>query len=273
MISRCLLAAGLVAATMIPATAAADDAVGDAPPVDAPRLVAPAKRLVVHALLEVNLSKGAAFEPLSLAPDLWYGVNPDLTIGLIHSSQAATGFLGGVGDGLCLTGESHGCTGFYDGAGLVGRYHLGDRALIGGAATAALDGGLIAGSFDPFALSLKLGAVGRWQRGKLALEAEASLWFGFSQRDAGNIERFYLPLSATYVVKPRLAVVGQLGVFSPFKGFRAEVVVAMSAGVQYVVRPGIVVDAVLSLPHWLDTDRQTYGLDARTLTFGVGHAF
>ncbi len=310
MLSRCLLAAAVVVTTSAPITAAAEQpAAAPAPPtpavpvpaaeepsllaepvpapptpepaspaaaepaVGAPRLVLPVKRVFIHALLQVSLSEGGFFAPLSIAPDLWYGVRPELTVGLIHSSQAATGLFGGAGEGLCLTGESNGCASAYKGVGVVGRYHLAARELLGGAATVAADGGLIAGTFDPFALALKVGAVARWQRDKLAFEASPSLWFGVSGRDTGNVERFYLPISGTYEIRPRLAIAGQIGLFSPFSGFRAKVKVATSLGVQYRLRPDIFIDGVLSLPRWLDTDRVTFGLDERTLTVGVGHAF
>lgn len=262
---RCLLLAALVVAVPGRAAAESDEAAAD---VDATRLTAPPHRVVVHALLELSLSKDAAGKPISIAPDVWYGATPALTVGLVHSSRALTGFLGGAGDGLCITGPSGGCDSFYDHAGLVARYHL-----RGGRFAVALDGGLIARSFDPFALALKVGLAARWQRGKLAAEVVPSLWLGLTERDAGNIETMYVPLSVTYAVAPRLALAGQLGMFAPFDRFRQEVVIATSVGVQAIVGDQLVVDVAFSLPHWLDTDRATYGLDARTFTVGAGRAF
>src|SRR5262245_40262487 len=80
-----------------------------APPVDAPpagpvgeRVVLPAKRLYARAALEIELSSGTAGDPVSLAPDVYYGVTPELTVGLLHSALARTGVMGGTGSSLCL---------------------------------------------------------------------------------------------------------------------------------------------------------------------------
>ena len=261
---RSLLLAALVVA--LPGLAAAES--DEAPAAGATRLTAPHRRLVVHALLELSLSKDAAGKPISIAPDVWYGLTPGLTVGLVHSSRALTGILGGAGDGLCITGDSGGCGRFYDHAGLVARVHL-----RGGRFAVALDGGLIAGSFDPLALALKVGIAARWQLGKLAAEVVPSVWLGLTERDAGNIETMYVPLSVTSALAPRLAVAGQVGMVAPFDRFRQEVVIATSVGVQAIVSDQLVVDVAFSLPHWLDTDRATYGLDARTFTVGAGRAF
>ena len=256
-----LLAAALALAA--PGHAFADEpAPGDA------RLTVPHRRVVVHALLELSLSKDAAFAPVSIAVDIWYGATSKLTVGLVHSSRAATGFLGGAGDGLCLTGEDHGCGGFYDRVGLLARYHV-----RGGALAVALDGGLLARSLDPLAASVKLGAAARLQLGELAVELAPSLLLGLSERDAGNTEVLHLPLSATYRLAPRVALAGQAGFILPLAHVREQVVVAASVGVQALVTDDLFVDAVFSLPRWLDTDRATYGLDARTLTLGAGRAF
>jgi len=82
------------------------------------RVVLPAKRLYVRAMLEIELSKDAAFDPVSLAPDLFYGVSADFTVGLTHSSSASTGIIGGTGSSLCL-GDA--CDSVYRNVGLDGR--------------------------------------------------------------------------------------------------------------------------------------------------------
>jgi hypothetical protein len=264
------LAAAHAGARPAVADEAADRAAGDrAGELGATRLAAPAHRLVLHALLEIGLSKDSSGSPVSIAPDLWYGVSRAFTIGLVHSSQAATGLLGGAGDGLCLTGEEGGCARLYDRAGLLARL-----AVASGDASVALEGGVLARSLDPMVLSGKLGLAIRLQLGrKLAAELTPSVAFGLTERDSGNHEVAYVPVSLTYATSRRLALAVQAGLIAPFEDFRNEVVIAMSAGVQVMAGEQTFVDDVFSLPHWLDTDRATYGLDARTLTFGVGRAF
>lgn len=235
---------------------------------DEPRLTVPARRLVVHASLEVSLSADAAFEPVSVAPDLWYGVTRSLTVGLVHSSRALGGVLGGSGDGLCLTGEDGGCGAVYDGGGLLARLHL-----AGGPLALALDGGLLAHGLDPLTLGLKLGLAARLQLGRLAVELAPNAWVALNERDAGNRELVNVPVTLTLAVTPRVALAVQSAMVAPLEDFRRDIFITLSAGVQAVVTEQIFVDVVFSLPHWLDTDLDTYGLDARTLTLGVGRAF
>lgn len=267
LLATALLGAGLALAGA--ATAAGDATADDgAAEPGAARLTAPARRLVVHALLEVNLSKDAAGSPVSIAPDLWFGVTRGITLGFIHSSRAATGLFGGAGDGLCLTGEAGGCARLYDRAGLLARIHV-----AGGGLSVALDGGVLAQSTDPMVLSAKAGLVARAQLGKLAFELTPSVWIGLTERDGGNRELMYVPVSLSYALGRRLALAAQAGMIAPFEHFRDEVVIAASVGAQARVGAQTTIDLVFSLPHWLDTDRSTYGLDARTFTFGVGRAF
>jgi hypothetical protein len=223
----------------------------------------------------VSLSADATFEPVSIAPDVWYGVSPRITVGLVHSSRAMTGFLGGAGDGLCLTGEEGGCAGVYDRVGVVGRLHVADRVLTvsGGPISLAVDGGLVVASFDPLLASAKLGVAARWQRGKLIAELSPNLWLGLTERDRGNGERLHLPLTVSYALTRRIAVAGQTGMLAPLEHFKREVIIGLSAGAQVMVTEQILVDVVFSLPRWLDTNTETYGLDRRTLTVGVGRAF
>ncbi|HVV85268.1 MAG TPA: hypothetical protein VHE35_19535 [Kofleriaceae bacterium] len=257
-----------VGAAVAPGRAAADEADvadTDGGEVHEARLTVPEKRIVVHALLELSLSDQSAFDPISVAPDIWYGATPALTVGLVHSSEAMTGVIGLSGDGICV---GDGCAGAYDRLGLLARYHL-----LSGPVTVALDGGFLARSFDPFSLSLKVGAVARWRRDKLTVEASPNLLIGMSARDRGNGEWIDLPVAATYTLHPRVAAVGQLAMMSPTDHFHRQVVIAASIGAQLLATRDLLVDVVFSLPHWLDTNIHTYGLDARTLTFGVVRAF
>src|SRR5512138_1844502 len=125
----------------------------------------PKGRVLLDAFLEMNLVSGAEFKPVSLSPDVWYGVTDDVTVGLVHSAVGSTGFLGGVVSSLCLTGTGNGCAKVYDNAGVDVRYKL----KTGNLAYAA-EGGLYVLSFDPtFTMAVKLGLVARWEQAKIAV--------------------------------------------------------------------------------------------------------
>jgi hypothetical protein len=266
-----LLAAGLLG--LWSTSARADDHA-----TEEQQMTLPAKRAFVQTFLEINLSKDAAFKPLSIAPDLWYGVSEPLTVGLVHSGRAATGFYGGVGNGLCLSGSDGGCPRVYDNVGVAARYHF-HRA---GSLTVSADGGLFVGSFDPFALSLKAGVVGRLQAGSLALEFAPSLFAGLTQREpdsgtgvvitAGNKEILFLPATGMYKLSPTLAVAGQLGAVVPFADAGDLFTVALSVGAQYLLSEKFLLDLAFGLPALAGGDAVATGFDVRSLTLGVGYA-
>jgi len=53
--------------------AAADPARADEDSTQNDQLTLPAQKLLLNGFLEANLSKNAAFKPVSLSPDLWNG--------------------------------------------------------------------------------------------------------------------------------------------------------------------------------------------------------
>jgi opacity protein-like surface antigen len=240
------------------------------------KMTMPAGRALVQAFAEISLSQDAALEPLSIAPDVWYGVSDVLTVGLVHSARGATGFFGDAGNGLCLTGDEGGCGKIYNSVGIDARYHFYREGDI----TAAAEGGLFARSIDPFQLALKVGATGRWQRGLLALEAAPSLFGGLTEREvenemgvlvSTNKEALLLPVTAIYTLTPQLGLAAQAGFTVPFEDLGDLWTFGMSVGAQYMVNQQIFADLAFSLPLLLGGPDGT-GADERTLTLGVGYA-
>jgi hypothetical protein len=240
------------------------------------QMTLPEGRFFVQVFTEINLSQDLALKPLSIAPDLWYGVSDVLTVGLVHSGRGATGIFGGVGNGLCLTGSSNGCADVYHNIGIDARYHF----YRSGGITAAADGGLFARSFDPFQLALKVGATGRWQSGELAVELAPSIFAGLTERDAGdsvevstgnNKETFLLPVTAIYALMPKLGLAGQVALQVPFEETGDTWQLGVSLGAQYMVNEQLFADLAFSLP-LLAGGQDGTGADARVLTLGVGYA-
>jgi hypothetical protein len=248
-------------------------------PATGERVVLPAKRLYGQAMLEIELSDGAAFDPVSLAPDVYYGVTPDLTVGLVHSSTGSTGIIGGSGSSLCL-GDS--CD-VYRNFGLDGRYQVTTGKV--GVAGAF---GLYATSLDPLKLALKLGVVGRYRpspMSKLAVDFAPSLFIGLTEREpdtmgmmgmmgsTGNKEVFVLPVTALYVVKPKLTALVQTGLVVPFEAAGDLFFVPLSIGASYAINQQLSVQGAFSLLHLLGGDGNQTGFDARSFTIGGGYAF
>src|SRR5689334_22370637 len=84
-----------------PAAASAELQAAGSPKV---RLTLPGGKFMFTAALEANMAKGAVAKPLSIGPDLWIGAADRLSLGILHSTRAATGFLTGFGTGLCFRG-------------------------------------------------------------------------------------------------------------------------------------------------------------------------
>lgn len=235
----------------------------------------PEGRVLVQVFGEINMSTDLVAKPFSIAPDIWYGVSNDLTVGIVHSGRAQTGLLGGAGNGLCLAGEDNGCAEIYDNIGLDGRYHF----YRSGGLSAAADAGLFVKTFDPLTLALKVGLVGRWQAGSLAVELGPNIFAGLTEREpeAGavevgtNKEIFTLPVTAIYALTSKLGLAGQVGATVPFEDAGDFYLIAVSFGAQYMVTEKISADAAFSFPAIAGGPDGT-GTDARTLTVGVGYA-
>jgi hypothetical protein len=239
------------------------------------QLTMPKGKLLVDAFVELNLSKDNAFKPVSISPDVWYGATDDLTLGLVHSSIGATGVIGGFGDALCITGSSNGCESVYPGVGIDARYRL--------KAGWAVDGGVFVNDFDPFALAIKLGLVGRHRISeKLAIEAQPNVFIGLTERDAtadgmgtvtfeGNEEILSIPVTAAYLVAPKVTLSGQLAFQTPFSEAGDNWSLGFSIGGRYRASDHLDLGLAFSLPRLAGGGDGT-GADARSITLGVGYA-
>jgi hypothetical protein len=243
-------------------------------------LTLPPKRLFLHALVEMNLSKDNAFSPFSIAPDLYYGVNEKLTLGLIHSVLGATGIMGGVGSSLCLSGSSNGCGDVYNGVGLDARYALSQGKFI-----VAADGGLYINNIDPFQMAVKLGLVTRYRpspTSKLAIDIVPNLFIGLTERDGGsamagvtlvsNKEVATIPVTLLYSVKPNVALAIQSGLVLPLSDTDKTYFVPLSIGANFQINKQLSIDAAFTLIHLVGGSSFAGGFDDRTFTLGAGYA-
>ncbi len=228
----------------------------------------PKGRLLIDALVVMNLSKDGVFKPVSLSPDIWYGVSDKLTVGLVHSSQGDSGFIGEPGTALCLTGSSNGCPKFYNNVGLDVRYGLktGKLAL-------AFDGAFDFRSLSPNQMAIKVGLVGVYRQSqKLAFEFAPELFFGLNDRDAGNKDAFALPLAVLYAVAPKIELGLQTGIVLPLESTGDNYEIPLSVGVHYRVSTPLAVQLAFSFPDLVGGSPLAGG-NLRTLTLGGSYAF
>ncbi len=232
-------------------------------------------RAVVNLYVGIGLSSGAAFKPISLSPDLWYGVTDDITAGVVHSAVGSSGFMGGVGESLCLSGSSS-CTDVYSNVGgAEARYKLKMSGI-----ALAVDGGVYALQIqDPMLLDIKLGAVGRWHQGPLAVEASPNLFIGLTNRSVNtngvdlttNPDILSLPGTVLYTLNPMITLAAQVGLVLPLENTGDTYSLPLSIGAFYHVNDQLNVTAAFSLPRLIAASGG--GIDARSLTLGGSYAF
>lgn len=201
-------------------------AAGDAPP-----MITPKGKIAVDVAVGVNLSSDAVAKPLSILPDVFYGVADKLEVGLAHSSYAIEGFWGeGRGGGLCLSGEDNGCAKAYDGPiGLLARF-----GLMAGDLELAADGGVVIRHLsDPMMAGIKVGVRGRKMMDKLAILFAPNIYIGLTERDAGNKEYLAVPVGVMYAVNAQLRAGVQTGIQGPLDGFGDGFAIPISLGAMY----------------------------------------
>ena len=208
------------------------------------QLTLPAGALVVQIPVEVNLSSGAVAKPLSVAPDVWYGVMDKLSVGLVHSAFGTTGsFATTGGAGVCVTGEDNGCGKVYDNVGVNARYGVLDGDFL-----LAADVGVFARSLDPLALAAKVGVNGMMAAGPLHIIFSPNIFIGFTEREAGNEEILNIPVTFAIGLGSQLSVGLQTGLVAPLSGFADGIIVPLAAGVRFGLSPKLGFDAAFSLP-------------------------
>lgn len=244
------------------------------------RMTLPEGRGLVQAFIQMSLSSDLVLKPVSLSPDVWYGLTDDLSLGLAHSAAGTGGLYGGVGTSLCLTGKDDppvpgDCGDVYSNVALLGRYSLLDTGV-----GLAAQGGLVIGALDPLTLSVQLGVAGRWEMAPIAVVFHPTIQIGVTERESeiegetGNTEVITLPVAVMYDVMPELSVGLQTGVSLLLEDVGNTWVVPVSLGGRYLVTPAIFAELVFSLPAVVQgAETEAGAFDTRTLTLGGGTVF
>lgn len=235
-----------------PDEAAPDEATSEeaapapAAPAARPGLTLPAGKINIAVNVEMNVGADAVAKPVSIAPDVSYGVNDDLTVSLVHSRFARTGFRGAAGGGLCLTGEENGCAKVYDNVGLEGLYTVARGPL-----TVAANGGVHAISLDAGFYSIKLGAKIRYTAGKVGVLTSPSVFVAATERKdddtttPDNLDTIWVPVIVGYTVSPKVWVAGGTGFKGPLDGFGDAWQLAVGALGTYKIDAKLTVGASL----------------------------
>ncbi len=193
-------------------------------------MVLPKGKIAVSAWVNINLSTDLVGKPISINPDVKYGVMPKLDVGVYHSNAGITGFWAGKDGGICLTGTDNGCVKTYNGpTGILANYSLGEGTL-----SLAANGGLIFRSLDPNLMAIKAGLRVRYMAApKIVVMSAPNIFFGLNSRDPDNKELLNIPVMVGYMVSHALHAGVQTGIAGPLSGFSDAFKVPLNLGVMY----------------------------------------
>lgn len=140
-------------------------------------------------VVENNLAPSGGFaRPLSIAPDVWVGVTPRLTLGLVHSDPSLDRIEPGAS--LCVRRDDFLCDEVYRGGGLDARYVVHDDREWSIAPRARF----LVRDLDPVKPALTLGGEVRWHRGRYAIASDPYLQLGLGNNDRGNRAELWIPI-------------------------------------------------------------------------------
>jgi len=144
----------------------------------------------------------------------------------------------------------------------------------------AVEGGVYALQIqDPRFIDIKLGAVGRWHQGPLAIEASPNVFVALTNRSVNiggvdvtaNPDILNLPGTVLYTLNPMITVAAQIGLVLPLEKTGDTYSVPLSVGAFYRVNDQLNVTAAFSLLRLIAAS--SGGIDARSLTLGGSYAF
>jgi hypothetical protein len=259
------------------------------------KMTLPGGTVLINAIVEANMAKGATAKPLGVAPDLWFGIADRLTFGIVHSGRGATGFLTGYGTGLCLNGGgsgmgsgmgggmanpcSQGLGKIYTFAGADLRIGLAE----GGFALAFVLGGQATAFKPKLTMSGKAGLLARIQGNRIALEFAPTGYAGITQRkiddgtgtqidNPANLDELGMPVTLFLRLSRSFSLALQGGITFTIKDAANTYKVPAAAGLSWWVTPKFSLDAAFGLAAVVDKDTMTKPFDSRSATVGVGLA-
>jgi hypothetical protein len=187
------LAAGALGLPVVVTLLVAGDAAAAPNDFVARPLVLARGQLEAQLVLDLNLAPGYFGKSTSLAPDVWFGALPELTVGLIHSQPSVDRFAPGAT--FCIVHQDVGCQSTYHGSGVDARY-----SVLDGDVAVAPRLRVLVRELDPVKPAVTLGALVRWTRGRFAIIGDPYLQLGLANTDRGNRHALFLPV--TFAVQP-----------------------------------------------------------------------
>lgn len=241
------------------------------------RMTLQAGGFMLGIAVETNLASGKTAKPISIAPDIWFGLHDRITAGIYHSGRATTGFLTSFGSGLCLRdGMSGICK-----AGLSDLYtFLGAEVRVGlsqGRFATALVLGGNARFVDPNKLlAAKAGLLARVHTGRVGIEISPVALIGVNKRNvmdvAVNEDYLFVPVTVYVRFAPRVSLALQSGLSTTIKNAADNYKIPAAVGLAFWLGKHVSIDAAFGLAAVADKDSATKAFDQRSATVGLSYA-
>ena len=233
-----------VSIVMMSSTAATADETDEYTKVDWPLSVIERPLTLAGGMFEargdtylLELSDGVAGDAMSIAPDLYYGINSQFTVGVTHDR------------GFCFAGDL--CDPTYNDVGVEALYGL----MRGGNLQFAVLGGLQFPAFDPnFGAGLNFGALARLNVGKVAVRVEPKLYVGVVGRDDVRKETLFLPGEIQVQLNNQTNVFLRSGVEGPLDGFGDAFAVPVGLGATFAINNRLDIGAEFRFTNLLGKD-------------------
>lgn len=237
-----------------------------------PRAPAPGVTLargavLVQTTLEMSLAADTAGVPASLAPDLSVGVVDDLTLSIVHSGSALTGFRGGAGAGFCFTGGAEGkCRTSYAGGGLEALY-----SLTRGRVAAGANAGLLITAVDPTRTDVKVGFKTKLTFAATSIAFNPSVWIALNDRHDPMLphdDQLFLPLGVSQKLTKQLSLGVGSGVRAPLAHVAKRYAIPVGVVAQVALNPQVTLGSSLVFGRVVggtEVMNPDPGLDARVL--------
>lgn len=155
-------------------------------------LVLDATHVAAAVTFEANLAPAQVASPASIAPDFWYGITSDLTVGVIHSDasiERVPAFFE-PGASICIRLETVSCPRHYHGSGLEGLYEI-----VRGDLEIAVHARLLVRDVEPLKPAITAGVTVRWTEHRLSVTGDPFVQLGLLNVEAGNRAELWLPIT------------------------------------------------------------------------------
>ena len=183
---------------------------------------------------ELEMSTARVAKPLSIAPDLWFGATDGLTLGVVDSRYAQTGFRGAAGGAFCVTGTAAGCPTLYNNIGLEAW-----QALLRGPESLVIGGGGYATNIQRGFYAAKLGLKSKITEGRLALTTMPSVLIAVNDRHVTNpnTDVLYVPVALALKLSAAATFAIGSGIKGPVDDFRHKWQIPLGASASYAIGP------------------------------------